>query len=483
MLNCICSVVGVVGVNICDCEVGSQRCVIGDCACRRVWSSWLTDREKCRPGLKWEVCVWTLPANHNWLGCQTSVSGMPRRLWYFGGWMGHWSWQMWWRGPIWQRRQLWVWQGKTLWWPTSLTLIWRPKCLRWRRRWKMSLAIALVSCPEIWRMWWDEWRGLREHRLVCNSMWRKWRRNQMTDLSRCWDFWGTKWMLKVRGWRLLWSVWRGKMKRSVSMRVGSGMQRQVWLRIGTGVSHYEATLMRGWREQSSSTPQKEAGPSFSAAPPFSNQHDSWFVGPASAAGAHSAEPEVETNRLGEGEESLRVNVPSRDSQHPHLRLDLRLAGDSRRSGLATNEETEMNEYASRGPRLSDAEIKCRKEQHTSTGWTSKSHKQGSTGMPSLRTLLADGGRRSRPHSSSEETRSSHKSHHKSPSPGYRTGRKAPVTQNSTSKSRTGSYENLVDVVVSGNFWSILAWPCLVRGMAVGGCSTAEALPKHCLCTA
>ena len=30
--------------------------------------------------------------------------------------------------------------------------------------------------------------------------------------------------------------------------------------------------------------------------------------------------------------------------------------------------------------------------------------------------------------------------------------KAPVTQNSTSKSRTRSYENLVDVVVSGNFW-------------------------------
>ena len=60
---------------------------------------------------------------------------------------------------------------------------------------------------------------------------------------------------------------------------------------------------------------------------------------------------------------------------------------------------------------------------------------------------------------------------------------APVTQNSTSKSRTRGYENLVDVVISGNFWSILAWPCLVRGMAVSGCSTAEALPKHCLCTA
>ena len=93
-----------------------------------------------------------------------------------------------------------------------------------------------------------------------------------------------------------------------------------------GVSHYEATLMRGWREQSSSTPQKEAGPSFSAAPPFSNQHDSWFVGRASAADAHSAEPEVETNPLREGEESLRVNLPSRDSQHPNLGLDLRLAG-------------------------------------------------------------------------------------------------------------------------------------------------------------
>ena len=191
-----------------------------------------------------------------------------------------------------------------------------------------------------------------------------------------------------------------------------------------GVSHYEATLMRGWREQSSSTPQTGAVPSFSAAPPFSNQHDSWFVGQASAVDAHSAEPEVETNQLGEGKESLRVYVPSRDSQHPHLGLDLRLAGDRCRSGLATNEETEMKEYASRGPRLSHAEIKRRKEQHTSTGWTSKSHKQGSTGMSSLRTLLADGGRSSRPRSSSEETRSSHKSHHKWPSSGYRTGRKA-----------------------------------------------------------
>ena len=56
-------------------------------------------------------------------------------------------------------------------------------------------------------------------------------------------------------------------------------------------------------------------------------------------------------------------------------------------------------------------------------------------------------------------------------------------QNSTSKSRTRSYENLVDVVVSGNFWSILAWPCFVRGMAVGGCSTAEIPPKHRLSTA
>ena len=72
-----------------------------------------------------------------------------------------------------------------------------------------------------------------------------------------------------------------------------------------GMSHYEATLMRGWKEQSSLTPQKEAGPSFSAVPPFSNQHDSWFVGRASAADAHSAEPEVETNPLGEGEESFR----------------------------------------------------------------------------------------------------------------------------------------------------------------------------------
>ena len=56
--------------------------------------------------------------------------------------------------------------------------------------------------------------------------------------------------------------------------------------------------------------------------------------------------------------------------------------------------------------------------------------------------------------------------------------KAPVTQNSTSKSRTRSHETLVDVVISGNFWSVLAWTCFVRGMAVGGCSPAEALPKH-----
>ena len=41
--------------------------------------------------------------------------------------------------------------------------------------------------------------------------------------------------------------------------------------------------------------------------------------------------------------------------------------------------------------------------------------------------------------------------------------KAPVTQKSTSKSRAKSYENLVDVVVSGNFWSIVAWPCFVTG--------------------
>ena len=53
---------------------------------------------------------------------------------------------------------------------------------------------------------------------------------------------------------------------------------------------------------------------------------------------------------------------------------------------------------------------------------------------------------------------------------------APVTQNSTSKSRTRSYENLVDVVVSGNFWSILAWPCFVWDMAV------VPLLKHCLST-
>ena len=127
-----------------------------------------------------------------------------------------------------------------------------------------------------------------------------------------------------------------------------------------GVSHYEATLMRGWREQSSSTPQIGTGPSFSAALPFFNQHDSWFMGRASAADAPSAEPEVETEQLGEGEESLRVNVPSWDSQHPHLGLDLRLAEESHRFGLVTNEETEMKEYATWGPRLSHAEIKRRK---------------------------------------------------------------------------------------------------------------------------
>ena len=62
--------------------------------------------------------------------------------------------------------------------------------------------------------------------------------------------------------------------------------------------------------------------------------------------------------------------------------------------------------------------------------------------------------------------------------------KAPVTQNSTSKSRTRSYENLVDVVVSGNLWSSLAWPCFVIGYGrwrlFHGWSTAWALPKNCL---
>ena len=60
---------------------------------------------------------------------------------------------------------------------------------------------------------------------------------------------------------------------------------------------------------------------------------------------------------------------------------------------------------------------------------------------------------------------------------------AVFTQNSTSKSRARSYENLMDVVVSGNFLSILTWSCFVRGMAIGGCSTAEALAKHCLSNA
>ena len=36
----------------------------------------------------------------------------------------------------------------------------------------------------------------------------------------------------------------------------------------------------------------------------------------------------------------------------------------------------------------------------------------------------------------------------------------------------------MDVVVSGNFWTILARPCFERGLAVNGCSTAETLPKH-----
>ena len=40
----------------------------------------------------------------------------------------------------------------------------------------------------------------------------------------------------------------------------------------------------------------------------------------------------------------------------------------------------------------------------------------------------------------------------------------------------------MDVVVSGNFWSIWLGRALWRGMAVGGCSTAEALPKNCLST-
>ena len=57
-------------------------------------------------------------------------------------------------------------------------------------------------------------------------------------------------------------------------------------------------------------------------------------------------------------------------------------------------------------------------------------------------------------------------------------RVGPVTQHPTSKSRSKSYENRVDLVERGNFWRILAWPCFVRDMAVGGSSTAEALPKH-----
>ena len=51
--------------------------------------------------------------------------------------------------------------------------------------------------------------------------------------------------------------------------------------------------------------------------------------------------------------------------------------------------------------------------------------------------------------------------------------KALVTQNSTSKSRTKSSENLVDVAFSGSFWSIMFWLCFVRGMAVGSCSTGR----------
>ena len=58
-----------------------------------------------------------------------------------------------------------------------------------------------------------------------------------------------------------------------------------------------------------------------------------------------------------------------------------------------------------------------------------------------------------------------------------------VTQHSTSKSRTKSYENLVDVVVSGNFLVNFGLAVLCTGMTVGGCSTAKALPKHSLSTA
>ena len=59
---------------------------------------------------------------------------------------------------------------------------------------------------------------------------------------------------------------------------------------------------------------------------------------------------------------------------------------------------------------------------------------------------------------------------------------APVTQKSTSISRTRSYENLVDVVVSGNFGQFWLDRALWRGMALDGCSTAEGLPRHCLST-
>ncbi len=41
--------------------------------------------------------------------------------------------------------------------------------------------------------------------------------------------------------------------------------------------------------------------------------------------------------------------------------------------------------------------------------------------------------------------------------------KAPVTQHSTFKSRTKTYENLVDVVVRCNFWSIFSLTILCTG--------------------
>jgi hypothetical protein len=59
------------------------------------------------------------------------------------------------------------------------------------------------------------------------------------------------------------------------------------------------------------------------------------------------------------------------------------------------------------------------------------------------------------------------------------GAKGPVIQHFTSESRTKRSDNLVDVVVSGKGWSILARSCFIQGMTVGNCCTVEAMHKQC----